>query len=315
MTLLFEGIKYIRRETCPQCHTKILPGWREKAEKLKAEKYSFGEYRIPAHGVDPTLVMVCLECGLVFKDHVPTTECLSELFSASIGKAWRINYDYSDELVLAKSYCKKPEAAILDIGSSNGYLPRKFTEFYSYVSALDVVPNPACEQYLTGEYILGLLDDPKLEWTGRLYDLVTVFDVVEHLYDVRQGMANLNRLLNIGGHAIVETGDVESAFHRRYGVESWWYLNLIEHHQAFSEGTLTLAAQRAGFRVILGRHKRHKSKSRLSWTGLLRRAAKSALYQASPLLYRMISNDGGMPPSPFERDHLLVVLQKTAECT
>jgi len=310
MGTTFDDIKYIRREICPQCHTKVSPDWLKQAKNLKAVEYSFGGYAIPAHGADRTRILVCPECGLVFKDQVPATESLSKLFAASVGKAWGTYYDYTGELELAKTCCNKPEAAILDIGSSNGDLPRKFAEFYSYVSALDVVPNPACEQYLTGEYIMGLLDDFKLEWSGRLYDFVTVFDVAEHLYDVRQGMANLNKLLAIGGHAIIETGDAESDFPRRYGVENWWYLNLIEHHQAFSEAALTLAAEQAGFSVVSVQRKRHKNKSRLSWKGLLRRAVKSALYRTSPLLFRMMSVDVRQPSPPFERDHLLMLLQK-----
>lgn len=309
MAATFDGIKYVRRKICPQCHVKIPPA-DAQPKTLYAKNYSFGGYSIPAHGTERTNILVCPECGLAFKDHVPSPESLSRLFAASIGKAWGTYYDYSDELKLAKSLCGHAEAAVLDIGSSSGDLPRKFAEFYRHVSALDVVPNPACSTHLTGEYILGLLDDVQLNWSAKPFDLVTVFDVMEHLYDVRQGMANLNRLLNIGGFAIIETGDAESLFPRRYGVENWWYLNLIEHHQAFSEAALVSAVEQAGFSVVSVQRKRHKNKSRLSWKGLLRRAVKSALYQASPSLYRIITKEVRQPAPPFERDHLLMVLHK-----
>jgi SAM-dependent methyltransferase len=72
------------------------------------------------------------------------------------------------------------------------------------------------------EIVLGL-DDSALT-----FDLITLFDVVEHLYDPRAMFAKLQALLASGGRIAVLTGDPQSLPARFVGAK-WWYVQYPEH--------------------------------------------------------------------------------------
>jgi hypothetical protein len=94
---------------------------------------------------------------------------------------------------------------------------------------------------------------------------VTLFDVLEQLYTPTQAVANFAAFLRPGGLLLIEAGDVESAWPRRFGPQVWWYANLFEHHVFWSELAVRNLFPAADFEVVSVTRKRHKLKSELAW--------------------------------------------------
>jgi SAM-dependent methyltransferase len=205
---------------------------------------------------------------------------------------------------------------LLDVGAAGGALLGAFAGrgVHGRRSALDVMRYPGIERHLAGEFIEGFIDDPLPAWSCEPYDLVTVFDVLEHLYRPRVAFENLRLLVKPGGRLFVETGNPGSEWPRRFGIGEWWYVRLLEHHIFWSQRSLQRIAADFGFRVVEWRTVRHKSRRRLR-AGLPADLLKMGLYWAAPKYYSAIANvfgkQGNQPWDPFARDHFQACLQRT----
>jgi SAM-dependent methyltransferase len=63
---------------------------------------------------------------------------------------------------------------------------------------------------------------------GSGYDVITAFDLVEHLYDVPGFLQSCHERLTDGGRLVMLTGDIEAPS-ARLAAEHWWYLQYPEH--------------------------------------------------------------------------------------
>lgn len=66
------------------------------------------------------------------------------------------------------------------------------------------------------------------EETKEKYDVITAFDLVEHLYDVPAFLKQCHDRLTDNGKLVILTGDIESLDARLSGV-LWWYAQFPEH--------------------------------------------------------------------------------------
>ncbi len=88
------------------------------------------------------------------------------------------------------------------------------------------------------------------EWAGRgaRYDVVTLWDVIEHLADPRRELEACARLLLPGGRLHVSTVDAGSLVARALG-ERWpWLMDM--HLVYFDRATLPALLRETGFRVL-----------------------------------------------------------------
>ncbi len=93
--------------------------------------------------------------------------------------------------------------------------------------------------------IVGTQDAPELH--GRQFDVVTMWDVIEHVDDPAAEMAKAYRLLKPGGWLVVHTMDVDSAFSRLMGGRWPWYMDMHMHY--FSQQTMRQMLTQVGFDV------------------------------------------------------------------
>jgi SAM-dependent methyltransferase len=80
------------------------------------------------------------------------------------------------------------------------------------------------------------------------FDLVTAFDVLEHLPDIEKYITTLRELLAPTGHLVITVPDAGSWNAKLSG--SRWNMYLLEHLWYFDQGTLKAFMERTGFRQI-----------------------------------------------------------------
>lgn len=240
-----EESAWIGVKSCPTCGREDT----SQVGKLAMEEYQFGDERIPLppKGVG---IIQCRNCGLVFKDTLPSPNFLTEVFSRHAGNVWAGDYDFSDEAHLIRELVGDREFDLLDIGPSNGGLLKAFSETDGRRSALDIVKHPGLEEWLRGEFIHGLAESDELSWSKEPYDVVGMFDIAEHLYDPQQAFSNVRALVKPGGFVVVETGDVQSRWPRKFGVHKWWYACLFPHHIFWPRPSIERIASQHGFEVL-----------------------------------------------------------------
>ena len=297
---------------CPACGDPARHSRGEIAER----HYVFGAERVPTpkSGIQ---IYACARCTLVYKSPVPDPAFLAGLFERQMGTKWMTPQDYAPEVAELRARTGRDDFDLLDVGAAGGELlgACAAAKVRGRRSALDVASYPGLAATLNGEFIAGFIDDPSLHWSGEPYDVVTVFDVMEHLYRPFVAFANLRALVRPGGLVLIETGDVTSAWPARFGPRRWWYARLIEHHVFWSRESLAHCAAGHGMEIVQWEQVRHKSRRQLTRGEVARDLAKAALYRLMPDGYARLAaladKEGNQPCSPFAKDHFRVFLRRT----
>jgi SAM-dependent methyltransferase len=142
---------------------------------------------------------------------------------------------------------------VLDVGCAAGYFLGVMKDAGWQVTGLEPSDaiRPQAEERLGRENVrAGLLGQVELPAGG--FDLVTMWDVIEHIPDVVGAAREVRRLLAPGGKFLIETQDVESLAARVLG-KRWQHYKHAEHIYHFHARTLADALGRAGFRVLENR--------------------------------------------------------------
>ncbi len=94
--------------------------------------------------------------------------------------------------------------------------------------------------------ITGTLDSAEVP--SDYFDVVTMWDVIEHLTDPTAELGNVHRVLKPGGVFAIHTIDIESWFARLMGKRWPWLMEM--HLYYFSPRTLRKMLEKSGYRVI-----------------------------------------------------------------
>lgn len=142
---------------------------------------------------------------------------------------------------------------VLDVGCAAGYFLRVMQDEGWQVTGLEPSDaiRPQAEERVGRENVrAGLLG--QVELAPGSFDLITMWDVIEHIPDVVGAAREVRRLLAPGGKFLIETQDVNSLAARVLG-KRWQHYKHAEHIYHFHARTLADALGRAGFRVLENR--------------------------------------------------------------
>ena len=136
----------------------------------------------------------------------------------------------------------------LDVGAGAGALLAEASRLG--LVAVGVEPNATFVQLARAaapdaEVLQGTFPHPAL--VGRVFDLVFVVDVIEHVAEPVALLAAAARALAPGGALVVVTPDCASVAARRLR-DRWWHLR-VAHVGYFQRASLEIAARRAGLVV------------------------------------------------------------------
>lgn len=202
------------------------------------------------------VIAACGSCGCHFvPDPVPDPARYDEAYfaGAGAGGCGYGGYLLDRELILANFARRARWIAsvaqgkrVLDVGAAYGFFVAAARA--AGLDAVGLEPVPACAAFAARE--LGVV----LE-TGRIedaplppasFDVVTLFDVIEHLADPAAALRRIHGLLAPGGTVIVETGDLGGLLARVCG-SRWYYYDPPQHLTYFSLASLESLLVRSGF--------------------------------------------------------------------
>ncbi len=124
-----------------------------------------------------------------------------------------------------------PGARLLDVGAAYGYAASEAERAGFRVAAIEVSREAAaCAAALLPGCVVRASADHLPFASGR-FDVVTLWDVLEHLADPHGAVAELARCLRPGGRLALTTGDVGSLAARLSGAR--WHLYTIPEHLFF----------------------------------------------------------------------------------
>jgi SAM-dependent methyltransferase len=140
-------------------------------------------------------------------------------------------------------------ARLLDIGAAFGFAVNEATRLGWRALGAEVSLPAArrAAERATGEVIVANALD--LPFAASVFDVVTMWDVVEHLRDPHRAVTEVARVLRAGGRLVLSTGDVDSLVAKISGTR-WHLYTLPEHLFFFSRPALRVLLEQHGLRVV-----------------------------------------------------------------
>ncbi len=211
----------------------------------------------------PYSVHRCSACGLGFVSPRLDPEGLVGIYAddtywRSVSPKTRGYHDYrADEPLYLRTFRRRLDFALgagprsgraLDVGCAAGFCMAVLRErgFETYgVEVSEAIGSHARDHFGFGDAVhFGTLDTaPHAEGS---FDLITMWDVVEHVPDPRGLLANARALLKPDGLLVLETQDIDSRFARLLGPK-WHHFKHAEHIYHFTPSTARELLRSAGF--------------------------------------------------------------------
>jgi SAM-dependent methyltransferase len=214
------------------------------------------------------VLVACSACGLVRVDPWPTREQALALYGPTyLADAGRGYVDYvGDEPLFAREMRLRLQALqaigvaprgarLLDIGCASGVLLKEARERGLVAAGLEPHPDVArlASERSGCPVTAAPLDRAWLATASR--DLVTMFDVLEHLVDPRDALERVRRAVLPGGAVAITVPDFGGWWARVQGAR-WPFVTPWEHLTYFTRRTLVGLLEAAGFTQVQVLHAR-----------------------------------------------------------
>lgn len=215
-------------------------------------------------------VVKCSNCGLIFISPRPVQKLVLEGYEKASGAeyvsqaAGRIETFRSAVRLLEKSAFpkgkpKKPR--VLDVGSAAGFFLKAAKD--EGWDAFGIEPNVWMVKWGNKQYGVnakaGTLE--KAGFKKDFFDVVTLWDVLEHVPDPKKTLKEVHGVLKKGGVVAINFPNIGSTLAKLTG-RKWWFLTSV-HLYYFTPHTLSKMLESAGFETVLV--KRHYQKLNLGY--------------------------------------------------
>jgi len=211
----------------------------------------------------PYRVVRCPDCGLVYVLPRLSAEELQAMYQTAYWESDHAkDFGYTDYVKDAELYVNtyrmrrevitervSEPAKVLDVGSAAGFFLSTMKEIgweCHGVELSETMVERSKEMYGLQHVFAGTLDDAPYE--PGTFDVITFWDVIEHLEDPAQILARASELLKDDGFLVIETQNVESRFAKVMG-KNWQHYKHAEHLYHFSPKTVAMLLERAGFTI------------------------------------------------------------------
>jgi len=211
----------------------------------------------------PIQLVECSQCSLVYTTPRLDSEGLKALYQEQYWQsACARDYGYLDYLkdkdLYFRSFRKRLQnvlvhrtsGRLLDVGCAAGFFLHTAREAGFDYHGIDVAAPMV--KYAREELGLQNITEGTLESAGfpdAYFDIVTLWDVVEHLPDPISVLRESHRVLKPDGILVLETQNVQSRIARLMG-RRWHHFKMLEHLYHFNPETCTRMLSTAGFDVL-----------------------------------------------------------------
>ena len=215
----------------------------------------------------------CSQCGLVYLNNMPNEKDIYKAYSGGILKSLRrkitapfrtleqlSGYDqrvpaFKNQLEKVLPYLSKSEKPkLLDIGCNKCFLLEAGVQLGFDAFGVELIPELTSQfkrKYKHFSSNIYNCDFSKLNQESNIkgFDLITAFDLVEHLRDPRSNFSHIYNLLNSNGVFLFQTPNVNSKEAKSLK-EKWSALKATEHYHLFNDDNIIDFGKQIGFREV-----------------------------------------------------------------
>ena len=215
---------------------------------------------------DNTLVVHCQECHLEFVNPLPTIETMQENYQREMtgnetGTGIHSNYILERQKrfksfsklhnsrlsLIERLYPKKGN--LLDIGCGAGFFLNSAKERGWNCYGMEILfeyVKFAQENFALENIHLESLDE-SITFEPNTFDVITLWDLIEHLRNPIESLKNIYQIMKPGGLLVMWTPNVKNSIFLK---EKWIGYRILQHFYFFSEESLTNLLEKVGFKII-----------------------------------------------------------------
>jgi len=224
------------QESCPVCGQICPQEWLRAPDRLHGRREQY------------TLVR-CAACSLVWLQNPPApadihqhyTDAYHQLISAAGDASPEARWGFRRDAIAQYKHA----GSLLDLGCSSGAFLSFMRSPFWKLSGVEMSPEGAQAAAASSGAAVFTGSVLDAQFPKKSFDVITCFDVLEHLYEPRRVMARIAEWLKPGGIFYVLVPNIDSAEARVF--RSYWHgLELPRHLFHYSPASLTFLAVSAG---------------------------------------------------------------------
>lgn len=204
----------------------------------------------------------CIHCGLVYQNPRPTLTEIGQHYppeyepyiasNIAQGQSWLIRQAVAYGMAKRRRFVTRYKRAgrLLDIGCATGTFLHNMQGHGSWnVCGVELSEDAAqlARQEFGLDVFTGTLE--QAAYPDKHFDVVTMWDVLEHLHDPLGSLLEVRRILDTDGILLVRVPNLASWDARLFGA-TWAGLDAPRHLYIFTPHTLSTLLERAGFTVL-----------------------------------------------------------------
>ncbi len=244
-----EGVRYIERKECPLC------GSGRAALERECKDFLVSGEVFPLHR--------CVDCGFLYTYRLPQESDAQKYYDSpdytphsTESRGWMMRC-----VTFVRRFIREPAklrcirrftglrtGMLLDIGCGTGEFPAFMQRHGWAVTCTE--PNEKVRDHCRDHFTLNVGGNELLtKLPPASFDVVTLWHVLEHVYDIHGTMETIHGLLKEGGTAFVAVPNEDSPEAASYGSE-WSIYEVPRHPSHFSPVTLGRLAGMHDLRVV-----------------------------------------------------------------
>jgi len=204
-------------------------------------------------------IVQCEHCGLVYVGEDPASIDFEKLYDESYytGGSHKVFSNYLGEERPRRASARRRVWALrllrrsgrlLDVGCAAGYFLAEAQRHYEVQGVeLSEFSSSVARYHFGLDVFTGTMQ--QAQFPAKTFDLITLWDVIEHVPDPDAVLAEAARVLKPNGRLVLTTGDIGSAYAQRRGAQ-WHLMAPPWHMYYFSRATMTKLGAKAGLRVV-----------------------------------------------------------------
>lgn len=197
-------------------------------------------------------IVKCIDCGMIFESPRYDAATIVKGYMASQEGEHDSQYPmrvYSFYRTLKKhaKYLPAPGARVLDIGTAGGAFLDAAKQYgyeaYGMEPSADLVARGKARGLQIEQ---GTIESHTL--THGSFDMVCLWDVIEHLPDPKSALMEISKLLKSNGILLINYPDIGTWQAKLAGKRFWWILSVHLHH--FTRKSILDICSRTGFEAF-----------------------------------------------------------------
>ena len=206
------------------------------------------------------ILLECLNCGHIFSNRKLSYDEIKSLYDIDYFKGNEyLDYEKDKNIILKNfklriatllKHIKKPlNKSLLEIGCAFGFFIEVSQNHFNKIVGIDISSsaiNYAKQNYkntfLQGNFI-------NHQFNNETFDVICMWDTIEHLNEPDKYIKKANNLLNRGGILALSTPDIGSIV-AKFRKENWRMIHPPTHLHYFSSKTMCRLLENNNFKII-----------------------------------------------------------------